>query len=123
MTLASPECTNYLIAKGAVKKPKESRRTAFEVVQYAKEFMPNRNFQRTGLVIYENSFNYIALLLAYASVGDQLRAARGPSLGQGFRERTVGCVSLSRSDQPSENQERITQIGRTRTRPAIGLIS
>jgi hypothetical protein len=123
MILASPKCTFQLIAKCAWKNPKESKKTALEVVRFAKEFMPNRNFQRTGLVINEISFNYIALLPADASIGDLLHAACGPSLGQGFRGLTVGCVSLCRSDQPPENQKRITQIGRTRTRPAIGLAS
>jgi DNA (cytosine-5)-methyltransferase 1 len=40
LLLASPECTNHSVAKGAKERDEESRMTAFEVVRFAKEFHP-----------------------------------------------------------------------------------
>ena len=40
LILASPECTNHSPAKGSAKKDEKSRRTAFEVVRFAKVFRP-----------------------------------------------------------------------------------
>lgn len=41
LILASPECTNHSIAKGAKEISEESRETAFEVIRFAKVFNPN----------------------------------------------------------------------------------
>lgn len=40
LIIASPECTNHTCAKGGAARCEESRLTAFEVVRFAKEFMP-----------------------------------------------------------------------------------
>ncbi|MFZ5451474.1 MAG: DNA cytosine methyltransferase [Thermodesulfobacteriota bacterium] len=40
LIIASPECTNHTCAKGAAARCEESRLTAFEVVRFAKEFLP-----------------------------------------------------------------------------------
>lgn len=40
LMLASPECTNHSVAKGAKIRNEESKMTAFEVTRYAKEFNP-----------------------------------------------------------------------------------
>jgi DNA (cytosine-5)-methyltransferase 1 len=40
LLLASPECTNHSVAKGARKRDEESRMTAFEVIRFAKDFKP-----------------------------------------------------------------------------------
>lgn len=40
LLLASPECTNHSVAKGAKERDEESRMTAFEVIRFAKEFQP-----------------------------------------------------------------------------------
>jgi DNA (cytosine-5)-methyltransferase 1 len=40
LLLASPECTNHSVAKGAAPRDEESRRTAYEVIRYAKAFNP-----------------------------------------------------------------------------------
>jgi DNA (cytosine-5)-methyltransferase 1 len=40
LILASPECTNHSVAKGAKERDEESRLTAFEVVRFASEFRP-----------------------------------------------------------------------------------
>lgn len=40
LILASPECTNHSLAKGAKERDEESKRTAFEVTRYAKAFNP-----------------------------------------------------------------------------------
>lgn len=40
LILASPECTNHSVAKGAKERDEESRLTAFEVVRFANEFRP-----------------------------------------------------------------------------------
>jgi DNA (cytosine-5)-methyltransferase 1 len=40
LILASPECTNHSLAKGAKERDEESKRTAFEVTRYAKTFNP-----------------------------------------------------------------------------------
>jgi DNA (cytosine-5)-methyltransferase 1 len=40
LIIASPECTNHTCAKGSAKRSEKSRRTAFEVVRFAAEFMP-----------------------------------------------------------------------------------
>ena len=40
LILASPECTNHSRAKGAVERSEESRRTAFEVIRFARIFNP-----------------------------------------------------------------------------------
>jgi DNA (cytosine-5)-methyltransferase 1 len=40
LILASPECTNHSLAKGAKKRDEESKRTAYEVTRYAKVFQP-----------------------------------------------------------------------------------
>src|SRR5258708_16576260 len=38
--LASPECTNHSVAKGSKIRCEESKRTAFQVTRFAKEFRP-----------------------------------------------------------------------------------
>lgn len=40
LILASPECTNHSVAKGARTRDEESKRTAFQVTRFAKEFRP-----------------------------------------------------------------------------------
>ncbi len=40
LILASPECTNHSCAKGAGVRCENSRMTAFQVIRFAKEFMP-----------------------------------------------------------------------------------
>lgn len=40
LILASPECTNHSVAKGNAPRCEVSRRTAFEVVRFAKHFKP-----------------------------------------------------------------------------------
>ena len=40
LILASPECTNHSMAKGAKEVSEESRETAFEVIRFAKVFKP-----------------------------------------------------------------------------------
>lgn len=40
LILASPECTNHSLAKGAKERSEESKLTAFQVTRYAKEFKP-----------------------------------------------------------------------------------
>lgn len=40
LILASPECTNHSLAKGAKERDEESKRTAFEVTRYATVFNP-----------------------------------------------------------------------------------
>ena len=40
LILASPECTNHSVAKGAKERSEESKRTVFEVIRYAKVFRP-----------------------------------------------------------------------------------
>jgi DNA (cytosine-5)-methyltransferase 1 len=40
LILASPECTNHSVAKGAAERDEESRMTAFQVSRFAKEFHP-----------------------------------------------------------------------------------
>lgn len=40
LILASPECTNHSLAKGAKERDEESKRTAFQVTRFAKEFNP-----------------------------------------------------------------------------------
>lgn len=40
LLLASPECTNHSVAKGNVPRDEVSRRTAFEVVRFAKAWRP-----------------------------------------------------------------------------------
>ena len=40
LLLASPECTNHSVAKGAAPRDEDSRRTAFEVVRFAKAWTP-----------------------------------------------------------------------------------
>lgn len=40
LILASPECTNHTCAKGSALRSEESRRTAFQVTRFAKEFQP-----------------------------------------------------------------------------------
>jgi DNA (cytosine-5)-methyltransferase 1 len=40
LILASPECTNHSLAKGAKERDEESKRTAFEVTRFAKSFEP-----------------------------------------------------------------------------------
>jgi DNA (cytosine-5)-methyltransferase 1 len=40
LILASPECTNHSLAKGAKERCEESKRTAFQVTRYAKVFRP-----------------------------------------------------------------------------------
>jgi len=38
LILASPECTNHSVAKGARERNEESRRTAFQVTRFARVF-------------------------------------------------------------------------------------
>lgn len=40
LLLASPECTNHSVAKGAKDRCEESKRTVFEVIRFAKAFRP-----------------------------------------------------------------------------------
>jgi DNA (cytosine-5)-methyltransferase 1 len=40
LLLASPECTNHSVAKGKAERSEESRRTAFEVIRFAKAMEP-----------------------------------------------------------------------------------
>lgn len=40
LLLASPECTNHSVAKGAAERCEASRRTAFEVIRFAKAWRP-----------------------------------------------------------------------------------
>lgn len=40
LLLASPECTNHTLAKGGGERSEESRKTAFQVLRFAKEFKP-----------------------------------------------------------------------------------
>lgn len=40
LILASPECTNHSCAKGSAERDEESRRTAFQVTRFAREFRP-----------------------------------------------------------------------------------
>jgi len=40
LIVASPECTNHSCAKGARNRCEESKKTAFQVTRYAKEFKP-----------------------------------------------------------------------------------
>jgi DNA (cytosine-5)-methyltransferase 1 len=40
LILASPECTNHSVAKGAKERDESSRMTAFEVIRFAAEFKP-----------------------------------------------------------------------------------
>ena len=40
LIVASPECTNHSCAKGSAKRDEESRRTAFQVTRFAREFRP-----------------------------------------------------------------------------------
>lgn len=40
LILASPECTNHSIAKGAKERDEESKRTAFQVTRFARVFRP-----------------------------------------------------------------------------------
>jgi len=40
LLLASPECTNHSVAKGGAPRCEESRRTAFEVIRFAKSWRP-----------------------------------------------------------------------------------
>lgn len=40
LIVASPECTNHSCAKGARLRNEESKRTAFEVIRFAREFRP-----------------------------------------------------------------------------------
>jgi DNA (cytosine-5)-methyltransferase 1 len=40
LLLASPECTNHSVAKGNGARCEESRRTAYEVIRFAKAFQP-----------------------------------------------------------------------------------
>lgn len=40
LILASPECTNHSVAKGASERDEESKMTAFEVIKFASEFKP-----------------------------------------------------------------------------------
>lgn len=40
LMLASPECTSHSRAKGSAERSEDSRRTAFEVVRFAREFNP-----------------------------------------------------------------------------------
>lgn len=40
LILASPECTSHSRAKGSAERSEESRQTAFEVVRFARVFMP-----------------------------------------------------------------------------------
>lgn len=40
LILASPECTNHSVAKGKTERDEESRMTAFQVLRFAEEFLP-----------------------------------------------------------------------------------
>jgi DNA (cytosine-5)-methyltransferase 1 len=40
LLLASPECTNHSVAKGAVPRDEASKQLAFEVIRFAKAFEP-----------------------------------------------------------------------------------
>lgn len=40
LLLASPECTNHSVAKGSAPRCEESRRTAFDVIRFAKAMQP-----------------------------------------------------------------------------------
>src|ERR1041385_7526323 len=40
MLIASPECTNHTCAKGSAERSEESRKTAFQVVRFAKVLKP-----------------------------------------------------------------------------------
>lgn len=40
LIMASPECTNHSVAKGGKERCEESKRTAFQVIRYAKVFRP-----------------------------------------------------------------------------------
>lgn len=41
LILASPECTSHSRAKGAAERSEESRQSAFQVIRFAKVFLPN----------------------------------------------------------------------------------
>ena len=40
LLIASPECTNHSVAKGSAPRDEDSRRTAFEVIRFAKAWRP-----------------------------------------------------------------------------------
>ena len=73
LLLASPECTNHSVAKGAAPRCEDSRRTAFEVIRFAKAWRPR-------WVVVEN----VVSMQRWDSYGDWLRRLR--QLGYHIKE-------------------------------------
>ena len=75
LIIASPECTNHTCAKGGAKRSEESRLTAFEVVRFAAEFMPEWIVLEN--VVHMQSWHaYSRLIKAFEKLGYQIRVEK-----------------------------------------------
>jgi len=75
LIIASPECTNHTCAKGGAERSEESRLTAFEVVRFAAEFMPEWIVLEN--VVHMQSWDaYPKLLEDFEKLGYQVRAEK-----------------------------------------------
>jgi len=75
LIIASPECTNHTCAKGGAERSEESRLTAFEVVRFAAEFMPEWIVLEN--VVHMQSWDaYPNLIQGFAKLGYQIRVEK-----------------------------------------------
>jgi DNA (cytosine-5)-methyltransferase 1 len=95
--IASPECTNHTCAKGGAERSEESRLTAFEVVRFAAEFMPEWIVLEN--VVHMQSWDaYPRLISDFEKLGYQIRVEKLNAMDFGVpqsRRRLFLICSLS----------------------------
>jgi DNA (cytosine-5)-methyltransferase 1 len=97
LIIASPECTNHTCAKGGVERSEESRLTAFEVVRFAAEFMPEW-IVLENVVHMQSWYAYPRLITDFEKLGYKIKAEKLNAIDFGVpqsRRRLFLICSLS----------------------------
>jgi len=101
LILASPECTNHSVAKGAATRDENSRMTAFEVLKFAEVFQPEwvviENVTEMTAWDKHDELRQRLADLGYASQQEQVFNAQNFSVPQSRKRMFLIC---SRSSMP-----------------------
>lgn len=110
LLLASPECTNHSVAKGAVPRDETSRRTAFEVIRFAKAWKP-RWVAVENVVTMQRWHAYGEWLRKLQCLGYRTRELRVNAEHFGVPQSRRRLIVIADLERDPTSPQRMTQHG------------
>lgn len=114
LILASPECTSHSKAKGAAERSEESRQSAFQVIRFARVFLPKWIVLENVVEMrswddYENLIRELKEL-GYAVQDDVILNARDFGVPQSRERLFVLCSQLGIPEAPKPDENPVREV-------------